>query len=149
MGGINCGLSNNRVVKNDMYRLEYALYTKYVFKCFENFCNANTWVEEFTLLEIDDNDNALVAYKKALFAIQEAITNLQSAKNALINSYNEIAPLFKFSQLKNGSINQYKKYDHSFAKGVFEKAGSCDERDKGLGVSYSFSAKWRRSRLFK
>lgn len=42
MGGINCGLSNNRVVKNDMYRLEYALYTKYVFKCFENFCNANT-----------------------------------------------------------------------------------------------------------
>ncbi|EHT3689234.1 hypothetical protein KXP88_001668 [Staphylococcus pseudintermedius] len=130
MGGINCGLSNNRVVKNDMYRLEYALYTKYVFKCFENFCNANTWVEEFTLLEIDYNDNALVAYKKALFAIQEAITNLQSAKNALINSYNEIAPLFKFSQLKNGSINQYKKYDHSFAKGVFEKAGVVTNETK-------------------
>lgn len=123
MGGINCGNSNGRVIKNDAYRLEYASYSKYLFKCFESFYNANSLIEEFTILEIDNTDKALVAYKGALVSFQEAITYLQNARNSINNCYSEIEPLFKFSRLKNGSVDQYKKFNSSFAKDLFEKEG--------------------------
>lgn len=123
MGGINCGNSNGRVIKNDVYRLEYASYSKYLFKCFESFYYANSLVEEFTLVEMKDTDKALVAYKGALVGLQESISHLQDAKESLNNCYKEIEPLFKFSRLKNGSVGQYRKFDDSFAKSLFEKEG--------------------------
>ncbi len=123
MGGINCGNSNGRVIKNDIYRLAYASYSKYLFKCFERFYYANSLVEEFTLAEINDTDEALVAYKGALVGFQEAITYLRSAQESLDRCYDEIVPLFKFSRLKNGAIGQYRKFDDSFAKTLFEKEG--------------------------
>lgn len=130
MGGINCGNSNGRVIKNDLYRLEYATYTKYLFKCFESFYSANTFVEEFTLLEIVDTSNALEAYRKALIAFQEAVTYLKHARCSLENCYNEIEPLFKFSRLKNGSVEQYKKFNDSFAKEVFNQEGVVTDEIK-------------------
>lgn len=121
MGGINCGNSNGRVIKNDSYRLEYAFYSKSLFKCLENFYSANAWVEEFTLLEITDTEKALFAYEEALRNFCEAMTHLEFAKKSLLNCYNEIAPFFRFSRLRNGAVNQYKKFNESFAKDLFEK----------------------------
>lgn len=120
MGGINCGVSNGRVIKDDLYRLEYANYSKYLFKCFESFYRANAFVEDFTLLEISDTSSAFEAYKIALDTLKDAVNHLESAKLSLDNCYTEIEPLFRYSRLKKGSVDQYKKFEANFAKKLFE-----------------------------
>lgn len=123
MGGINCGASNRRVTKNDIYRLEYAAYTKNLFLCLEHFYRANALVEEFTILEKGNSEAALSAYKTTLGEFEASLEYLRQAYSSLSNCYNEIAPLFHYSRLKEGAIAEYRSFDALFAKSTFEQAG--------------------------
>lgn len=111
MGGINCGKSNNRTVVTNEYRLNYAKYTKNYFKGLELFFSANVSVEDFTILEIENTNNAVKAYKKAIKLLAKAKNAFVIAKNSLKDCYECLEPLYKYNRIKEGSIASYRNLD--------------------------------------
>lgn len=111
MGGINCGCSNNRVIKITEYRLAYAEYTKALFQGLELFSKANSSVEDFTILELEDTPKALLAFRNALDSLDQSKTAFCRAIDFLDKCLAEIRPLFRYDKIKNGSIEQYQITD--------------------------------------
>mgnify|MGYP000881808871 CR=1 FL=1 len=130
MGGINCGVSNNKIKYMSEYRLNYARYMQEYFKFLEQFSKANYFVEEFTIKEIEDTKEANRAYKNVLDLLSFSIESLNESEKYLNTCCELLRPLFKYDKIRDVTRETYSNIDALKSRELWETAGLLTSEQK-------------------
>jgi len=123
MGGLNCGMSNDRHKGTSNFVKQYADITQNIFKVLASISNANVSIEDLVMQETENSETSLAKRDIAIKLLSQAESQLDDVQNNINLGISMLEPVFRQPELKDGFVKPYMKKNHQKSYDFWLKHG--------------------------